>query len=543
MNGMVLDIHLAILPIVLPLFAGALLVLIEDRQHGLKLAVNAVATGALLVVSLLLLAGTIGGTESQSIVSYRLGDWPVPFAIVLVADRLSVMMVVLTSLLALASFIFSTARWHKAGPHFHSLFQFLLMGLNGAFLTGDLFNLFVFFEVLLAASYGLMLHGSGVVRVRAGLHYIAINLATSSLFLIGVSLIYGVTGTLNMAELATLIPLVPEADRVLLNTGAAILGLAFLVKAGMWPLGFWLPTTYAAAAPPVAALFAIMSKVGVYVVLRLSLLFFGEGSGPSANLGDQWLLYGGMATIVFGTIGVLSSQGLARVAGFSVLVSSGTLLAMVGYESAGVTAGALFYLITSTLTLACFFLLVELIERGRAAGADVLAVTLEAFGDDEEPEHDAEIGIATPATLAILGISFACCGLLLSGMPPFSGFIAKFAMISAVINPQGLGADSAVTVSSWVLIALLIGSGLGAMIAMLRAGINHFWVLLDSEVPRVRAVELVPVLLLLGLCAALTVLAGPAMEFMGATAQSLHVPADYVGTVLETAMPVEAARP
>ncbi|HTM76070.1 MAG TPA: monovalent cation/H+ antiporter subunit D, partial [Devosia sp.] len=374
--------HLAILPIVLPLLAGVLLVLIEDRHSTLKLAVNIGATLALLVAAIGLLAYTNDGLTSIS--TYQLGNWPAPFGIVLVADRLSTLMVVLTAVLALASVLFASARWSRAGQHFHTLFQLLLMGVNGAFLTGDLFNLFVFFEVLLAASYGLMLHGSGTLRVRAGLQYIAVNLATSSLFLIGVSLIYGVTGTLNMADLAVRIPLVADDSRMLLEAGGAILGIAFLVKAGMWPLSFWLPTTYAAASPPVAAMFAIMSKVGIYVIFRLSLLLFGTGAGLSAHFGDQFLLYGGMATIAFGTIGILSSQGMARMAGFSVLVSSGTLLAMIGYENAGVTAGALYYLVNSTLALSCFFLLVELVERGRGAEADVLAVTLEAFGDDEE---------------------------------------------------------------------------------------------------------------------------------------------------------------
>ena len=159
-------------------------------------------------------------------------------------------MLLLTSILAAASVVFSLARWHRAGAHFHSLFQFLLMGLNGAFLTGDLFNLFVFFEVLLAASYGLALHGSGAARVKAGLHYIVVNSAASLLFLIGVSLIYGVAGTLNMADLAARIPNIAGGEPGLLETGAGILGIAFLVKAGMWPLCFWLPTTYAAAARP-----------------------------------------------------------------------------------------------------------------------------------------------------------------------------------------------------------------------------------------------------------------------------------------------------
>ena len=197
------------------------------------------------------------------------------------------------------------------------------MGLNGAFLTGDLFNLFVFFEVLLAASYGLVLHGSGPLRVRAGLHYIAINLAASLLFLIGVSLIYGVTGTLNMADLA-----VQGRRRCPRPTGRCCapaprcLGIAFLVKAAMWPLCFWLPITYMAAAPPVAAVFAMLSKVGVYAVLRVSSLAFGAGAAHSAGLGAELLIAGGLATLAFGTLGVLASQGLGRLAGCSVLVSS-----------------------------------------------------------------------------------------------------------------------------------------------------------------------------------------------------------------------------
>jgi multicomponent K+:H+ antiporter subunit D len=524
--------HLSILPIVLPLAAGALLVLIEDRHHTAKLVIDLVATLLLLAVALALLIRT--GDDAASVTTYRLGDWPAPFGIVLVADRLSALMVVLTSVLAVTSLVFSAARWHRAGPHFHSIFQLLLMGLNGAFLTGDLFNLFVFFEVLLAASYGLLLHGSGAARVKAGLQYIAINLATSSLFLIGVSLIYGVTGTLNMADLAVRIPLVPEADRMLLEAGAAILGLAFLVKAGMWPLGLWLPTAYSAASPPVAAMFAIMSKVGIYVVLRLSLLLFGEGAGASAHFGDEWLFYGGLATIAFGTIGVLSSREMSRLAGFSVLVSSGTLLAIIAYENAGVTAGALYYLVNSTLALSCFFLIVDVTERGRSAEASILAVTLEAFGDDEEPVHEEEIGIATPRALTVLGMAFTCCALLIAGMPPFSGFVAKFAMITAVFNLDGLGTPTVISAGSWGLVTLLIVSGLGSMIALLRMGINTFWVTFDGDVPRIRSIEMLPILLLLSLCLLLTLLAGPAMSYMEATAQALHLPDGYIATVLGT---------
>ena len=336
--------HLMIAPVVLPLFAGAMMLALGgERRRNVNAALNVVSTFALVAISIALLRAADAAPTGVAGV-YRLGDWPAPFAIVLVVDRLAALMLLLTSLLAAAAVVFSLARWHRAGVLFHPLFQFLLMGINGAFLTGDLFNLFVFFEVLLAASYGLALHGSGSARVMAGLHYIVVNLAASLLFLIGVSLIYGVAGTLNMADLAARIPAIRAEDRALLEAGAGILGIAFLVKAGMWPLCFWLPGTYAAAAPPVASIFAILTKVGVYIVLRLWLLLFGDEAGASAQFGGEWLLLGGMATVAFGAIGSLASQDMARLAAFSVLVSSGTVLAAIGMGQVGVTGGALFYL-------------------------------------------------------------------------------------------------------------------------------------------------------------------------------------------------------
>ena len=168
-----------------------------------------------------------------------------PIGIVLVLDRLSAMMVMLTALLAAPSLIYAAAGWHGKGQHYHSMFQFLLAGVNGSFLTGDLFNLFVFFEVMLAASYGLMLHGSGAARVKAGLQYIAVNLAASLFFLIGVALVYGTTGTLNMADIGRAVRELDDVPRLLFHTAAGFLGIAFLVKAAIWPLCFWLPPTYA----------------------------------------------------------------------------------------------------------------------------------------------------------------------------------------------------------------------------------------------------------------------------------------------------------
>jgi multicomponent K+:H+ antiporter subunit D len=522
--------HLMIAPVVLPLFSGAaMLALGGEGRRNVNAVFNVVTTFALVAISAALL-GAAEAEPSGVAGVYRLGDWPAPFAIVLVLDRLAALMLLLTSLVASAAVIFSLARWHRVGVLFHPLFQFLLMGINGAFLTGDLFNLFVFFEVLLAASYGLALHGSGSARVAAGLHYIVVNLAASLLFLIGVSLIYGVAGTLNMADLASRISAIRIEDRALLEAGAGILAIAFLVKAGMWPLCFWLPGTYAAAPPPVAAIFAILTKVGAYIVLRLWLLLFGGEAEASAQFGSEWLLLGGIATVTFGAIGSLAAQDTARLAAFSVLVSSGTVFAGIGIGEVGVTAAALFYLVSSTFGLGAFFLLLELVERGREPGADVLAVTREIYGEEHELQ-DSQIGIAIPATMGILGLAFIGCALVISGLPPFSGFIAKFALLSAALSPHG----GAVSAAGWILLVVLILSGLAALIATTRAGIRAFWAAPDRAVPRVRLVEIAPVAALLLLCALQTIEAGPIMRFMQATAQSLHAPHDYIRGVLSAA--------
>ena len=512
--------HLAILPIVLPLAAGAITLILDERHVAIKAAIS-------LGTALMLVAVGVALThlaDASTVTVYRVGDWPAPFGIVLVVDRLSAAMVLLAAVLGLASVVFSLARWQRAGPRFHSLVQFLLMGINGAFLTGDLFNLFVFFEVFLTASYGLALHGSGGPRVRAGLHYITVNLAASLLFLIGVSLIYAAAGTLNMAHLARQWHEGTTAHRALYEVGGAILGIAFLVKAGMWPLCFWLPGAYSAASAPAAALFAVLSKVGLYAILRIGTLFLGADVAASPSPGTPWLVVAGMGTLVYGALGVLASQNLARLASYSVLVSSGTLLAAIAIGNAALTSAALYYLVVSALGLSAFFLLVELVERGRRAGADVLAVTAEAFGAEDDDEKDT--GAAIPAPTALLGLAFAACGIMLAGLPPLAGFVGKFAMLHALFE------SDVVSAMSWTMVALLVLSGFATIIGVTRAGVRRFWASPDASAPRVRVAEFVPVVFLLALCAAMTVQAGAVARYMDAAAQALYAPARYVDDVL-----------
>ena len=526
--------HLILAPILLPMVVAGLMLVIDGRSGRITAALGVFSTFALLFIAIVLLAQASAGGAQSAVQVYQIGNWPSRLGIVLALDRLSAMMLALTALLATAAMVFSLARWHKAGSFFHPLFQVLLVGLNGAFLTGDLFNLFVFFEIMLAASYGLALHGSGHARVKAGLHYISVNLVASSAFLIGVSLIYGATGSLNMADIASRIGDLDAHGAMLFRVGAAVLGVAFLVKAAIWPLGFWLPTTYAAAGPPVAAMFAIMTKVGVYAILRLGLLFTPDGQG-NVLAASGLLLTGGLITIIYGMLGMLASQAMARLAGFSVLTSSGTLLAVMGAGNANVFSATLYYLVSSTLAIAAFFLLIELAERGRARADDVLAVTLEAYGIvyDEDSEDSREAGAAVPAILAILGIAFMACALLLSGLPPLSGFIAKFAMLDALLDQARNGPAPASAWAAWLLVATLVVSGLATLIAMMRAGIRTFWPSFEREAPRVSMIELGPVLVLLALCVGLTIQAGPAMRFVRHTTEQLAERKLYMDAVLK----------
>ncbi len=522
--------HLVIVPVLVPLLCGAVLVPLTEGRHRLKFALGYVSVLGLLANALALALLTDSGRAGGGVQVYFAANWAAPFGIALAADRLSSLMLVLTAVLALAALHYARPRWGRIGVHFHSLFQFLLMGINGAFLTHDLFNLFVFFEVMLAASYGLVLHGYNVARLRASMHYIAINLAAALLFLIGVALVYATTGTLNMADLAQRVQVLPAHAAGLFKLGVAVLALAFLAKGAMWPLGFWLPTTYAAASPPVAAMLVLMTKVGAYVVLRIWLLVFPEGAGETSRFGYDALLWGGMATIVFGAAGMLATDTAGRMAGYAAIVSSGTLLSVIGYGQQALVTAGLYYFVASTIAIAAFVLLIELIDRIRTPGAAMLALTMEAYAVEDAPAEPKGRGV--PAAMAFLSLAFAACALMIAGLPPLSGFVAKFGMFHALINP---GPDlPAIGARGWTLMALVIGSSLVAIISLMRFGVRTFWAAETLGPPRLHAAEALPVAGLLLVSVLLTVQAQPVVDYLARASGDLHRPALYIERVLGT---------
>lgn len=525
--------HLPIFPIIIPLIAAGLMLLRQDKYRRYKLVLSVISFSLLFIVSIVLLNMADGTFETEwpdGVGVYLLGDWPAPFGIVVVVDRLSALMLLLTTVLGATTWIYATARWDRSGVHFHPLFQLLIMGLNGAFLTGDLFNLFVFFEVLLAASYGLMLHGSGRARVNAGLHYIAVNLIASFLLLIALALIYGVTGTLNMAHLAVKAGLLSGPDRLLFESAAAVLGIAFLIKAAAWPLNYWLIDGYANSSPPVAGMFSIMTKVGIYALLRIGTLL--EPTGAPAAFGGAWMFPAGIATLIFGAVGTLAAHNTQRMAGYCVILSSGTLLAALGMPGVILTGPALYYMISSVLGLGAFFMLLEMINRAQSFGSDFLAASAEAFAlnDDEEDEHTSDVvGRAIPAALVFLGMSFIACALIIIGLPPLSGFVAKFSLILAALQASSFTPDP---LNAWIFTATLLLAGFIGIIALSRTGIRLFWSHNNISVPHLRPTEALPVTVLITICVWLSIQAGPITSYLEDTASYLDRPSAYINAVL-----------
>jgi len=509
--------HLAILPILLPLLGGALSLFVERRRIGtvVQRSVAWVFMLATLLASILLVARANEG----SILVYLVGDWPARIGVALMVDRLSALMVLATSLLGVACLLHACSGWDRRAPHFHALFQLQLMGLNGAFLTGDIFNLFVFFEVMLIASYGLLLSGGRGVRMSAGLHYVAFNIAASTLFLVALGLVYGVFGTLNMAEISVRIAGLPVATVLLAKATIGLLLVVFCAKAALLPLYLWLPEAYTRAPAAVAALFAIMTKVGIYAVLRISSLMLGDGAGALAGYGWEWMLPAAVGGLALATLGVLAASRLRVMVAYVVLVSATTLFIAFGLRSAGTVAAGLYYLVHSTFVAAALFLVADLVRRGRGDAGDALRAFAPA-----------------PGVRVMAGVMFMVGAVSVAGLPPLSGFIGKTMLLQAI--PE---ADV-----HWAWPAIL-GSSMLVIVGLTRAGTRIFWkpAPVEPEPPEdgprrtpgsLRLPETVATMLLLSYGVAMAVFPGPVTAYTRATAEQLLAPSTYVDQV-RAAMP------
>ncbi|HBU28982.1 MAG: monovalent cation/H+ antiporter subunit D [Thiobacillus sp. GWE1_62_9] len=500
MNG--LSMHLPILPVLLPLVAGIVLLALRSAPLAVQHSISLAATAALVPLALALLATASDGTQ----LVYKLGNWDAPFGIVLVADRLAAWMLMATALVALFALLHALRGDDVQGRHFHVLYQLQLFGLNGAFLTGDLFNLFVFFEILLLASYGLLLHGGGRLRVKAGLHFVVINLVGSTLFLFAVGTLYGVTGTLNMADLAVkLARTVPENLALVEAAGLLLFGV-FALKAALLPLHLWLPAAYAHTSAPVAALFAIMTKVGAYSILRVYSLMFGADAGAVANLLADWLMPLALVTLVAGMLGAVAATALRQQIAYLVVASVGTLLAAFALDSVDGIAAGLYYLPHTTLATAAIFLLADPIARARGERADRF-----------------ETGPAMPGARILGGLFFAAA-IAMAGLPPLSGFLGKFMLLRAALESPWM---------TWLWSAVL-ATGLVGVITLARSGSLLFYRTHSTteKLTAPRAADWLPAagLLLLGL--GMVIWAGPVSDYATATATQLLEPQAYIDAVL-----------
>ncbi|MGI5307987.1 monovalent cation/H+ antiporter subunit D [Rheinheimera sp. WS51] len=495
--------HLIVLPVILPMLTALLIILPPlHRKPARRRWVSMASAVIQLVIAVVLLLKV----QQHGILHYAVGNWQAPFGIVLVADTLSVMMVCVTSFLAVGAIVYGSAGEDEKGSFFHPLFQFLVMGINGAFLTGDLFNMFVFFEVLLIASYALLVHAGGKNKTKAALHYVALNLTGSAVFLIALAVLYGTLGTLNIADMMGKVANVAPEDIMLVKAGGLMLMIVFALKAAILPLHFWLPATYSSASPAVAAMFAVMTKIGVYGLLRVYSTIFGEHAGALSGIASAWLWPIGLVTIVIGAIGVISSQDFRKVVAHLVLISVGTLVALVAVQTELSASAVVFYTVHSTLVCAALFLIADLVANQRGKAADRLV-----------PGRR----IAQPV---LLGAMFLVAVLSVTGIPPFSGFVGKLMILQAVTEP----------VQKALLWGVALSCTLIVIIGLSRAGTMLFWRVSGSEsdAEHAKPLQVVAVLWLLLASVLLVVFAGPMTKLSQSSATQLYEVSELTQRIL-----------
>jgi multicomponent Na+:H+ antiporter subunit D len=432
---------LAPLPVLLPLLGAAAALLVSGHPTFQRTLSTAVLTAVLAVSVALLFIADAEGAGSVSV-----GGWPVPLGIVLVVDRLSALMLVVASTVALGVLVFAVGQGSADGDEgtpvsiFHPTFLVLVAGVGNAFLAGDLFNLYVGFEILLMASYVLLTLGGTAARIRGGITYVVVSLTSSLLFLAAIALVYAATGTVNMAQLAVRLGELPEGTQVLLQS---MLLIAFGIKAAVFPLSAWLPDSYPTAPAPVTAVFAgLLTKVGVYAIIRTQTLLFPDGAL------DDLLMWAALATMLVGILGAVAQSDLRRMLSFTLVSHIGYMVFGIALATSAGLAGAVFYVAHHIAIQTTLFLVAGLVERqGGTTSVNRLG------------------GLARRSPL--LAVLFFVPAMNLAGIPPLSGFIGKLGLLQA-----GVAEGSALAftlVGGGVLTSLL------TLLAVARVWTRAFW--------------------------------------------------------------------
>jgi multicomponent Na+:H+ antiporter subunit D len=493
---------LVVWPVLIPILAAAVTACLwawPTTQRVVGMASLVLLLGASLAL--------VWSVASEGVVAKQFGNWAAPFGISFVADPLSAAMVAISGLLAFAVGIFALAdirpRQERAG--FHPLFLGLIAGVNGAFLTGDIFNLYVWFEVMLIATLGLLVINRGKAQLDGALKYAVLNLFGTILFLIAVALLYGATGTLNMAHLARILPGMEMSPGL---TASALLFLAaFGIKAGVFPLFFWLPASYHTAPIAIAAIFAgLLTKVGVYAALRVFTLLFEMEGGFMREI----VAVVAALTMITGVLGAAIQWNVRRILSFHIISQIGYMLMGLAIATPVAIAGAVFYIIHHIVVKANLFLLAGAIHR--AAGTDDL--------------RKAGGLLKSHPWLAVL---FLIPALSLAGLPPLSGFWAKFLVI-----------DASLRVEAWWLAAVALVVGALTLFSMSKIWMEAFW----KKPVRVRATPravpvafLIPIALLGAVTLGIGLFADPFIEYARFATAALVDPAQYIAEVLPTLQP------
>ncbi|MDC3415597.1 Na+/H+ antiporter subunit D [Aquibacillus salsiterrae] len=429
--------NLAVLPIVMPLIAGVLLAFFHN-----KLPLVRTLAKVLTIINFLVVLYVFYYVINNGSVVLETGGWIAPYGIILVADIFSITLVLTTNIIALATVFYAPLTLSKKQEefYFYSFFFLLITGVSGAFITGDLFNLFVFFEVLLMASYGLIVLGGERVQLRESIKYVLINLFSSMLFVTTVAFLYSVVGTVNMAQIAERVGEVEQKG--VLTTIAILLFFVFGTKAALFPLYYWLPKPYTVPNPVVSALFgALLTKVGIYSIIRIFTLIFVYQTTFTHDL----FLWIAVFTLIFGVIGALSTNNIKLIIAYNIIPAVGFMLLGVGILNETAVSGTVYYLVHDMLIKAALFLLIGAIVH--------LTGTTDLKKMGGLIHH-----------YPLLGWMLFLAALILAGIPPFSGFIGKLLLLQgALLNGEILV----------VIIGLL--SSLLILFSVMKIFIRAFW--------------------------------------------------------------------